>query len=254
MTPNQLLEKLRRGEVALGVGNMYPACGIIEGMCKGWDFVWIDGQHGEMDYSAVLHATQTAAAAGVESLVRVPGHEAAFLSMYADLGPAAIMAPMVNTTEEARRIVQALRFPPLGSRSFGGRRVIDVYGGDYYQARELLVVVQIETLRGVESAEDIAKTEGVDCLFFGPDDMKVQMGIPVKTPVTDNEQVRDAMAHTAQAARAAGKFAGCVVGNAKGIRMATEMGYQLIAGGGDIIFLREGAAARLAELRNALES
>ncbi|MDP6451472.1 MAG: hypothetical protein QF773_11680, partial [Lentisphaeria bacterium] len=70
MRKNQLLEKLRANQVVLGLTNMYPAAGIIEGMGRGWDFIWIDGQHGEMSYDSCLHATQACAATGIDSLIR----------------------------------------------------------------------------------------------------------------------------------------------------------------------------------------
>ena len=253
MSKNVLIRKLHEGRVLLGLGQMYPASGIIEGMCKGWDFVWIDGQHGEMSYDSILHAVQAAMAAGVEGLVRVPGHEHSVLGQYADLAPAAIMVPMVETRDQARYVARGLCFPPLGNRSYGGRRLVDIHGRDAYREYELLVVAQIETVQSVENASDIISTEGVGCLFFGPDDMKVQMGIPVNTPVLENKRLLDAMARTAQAAREAGKFAGTVASDKDTLRVALEMGYRMIVGGSDIVFLRTLAAQRLKELRGVCE-
>ncbi len=249
---NPLREKLKAGQVALGLNNMYPASGIVEGMCKGWDFVWVDGQHGQHSYESVLHAVQAAQGRGIAALVRVPGHEHGFLGPYADLGPDAVMVPMVDTPEQARRIVAGLRFPPEGERSYGGRRVIDLDGRDYFREARLLVVAQIETQRAVEAAGEIAAVPGVDALFFGPDDMKVRLGIEIDTPPARHAELRRAMERTAQAAQAAGKHAGCVVGDAVGLRMAVEMGYRLIAAGSDILFIRTGAAARLKDLKAAL--
>jgi 2-keto-3-deoxy-L-rhamnonate aldolase RhmA len=108
-------------------------------------------------------------------------------------------------------------------------------------------------MQSVENASDIISTEGVGCLFFGPDDMKVQMGIPVNTPVLENKRLLDAMARTAQAAREAGKFAGTVASDKDTLRVALEMGYRMIVGGSDIVFLRTLAAQRLKELRGVCE-
>ena len=96
MSVNTLIEKLQAGKVVLGLGNMYPAAGIIECMCKGWDFVWIDAQHGAIDYRAALNACRAADGQGVDTLLRVPGHEPGLLGKFADLGPSAIMVPMVK--------------------------------------------------------------------------------------------------------------------------------------------------------------
>jgi 2-keto-3-deoxy-L-rhamnonate aldolase RhmA len=254
MRPNVLAEKLRAGKVVLGLNNMYPASGIIESMCRGWDFVWIDGQHGQHTYDSLLHAVQAAAATDVESFVRVPGHEHGFLGPIADLAPSAIMVPMVDTVEQARWVVSGLRFPPLGIRSYGGRRVIDLDGREYYRERELLVITQVETLEGARNAAAVAATPGVDGLFFGPDDMKVRMGLPIDLQITESEELRRAMETTAQAARKAGKFCGCVAATPTALRMAIDLGYQLIACGSDVMFIRATSAAKLKELRAVIDA
>jgi len=253
MSVNRLLEKLRAGKVVLGLGNTYPAPGIIECMCKGWDFVWIDTQHGTMDYLNAVHACRAAEGRGLDTLLRVPGHEPGALGKFADLGPSAIMVPMVNSAEQAQGLVSALRFPPLGERSYGGRRVVDLYGRDYYAKQEMLLVVQIETVEACRQAPDIIATEGVDCLFFSPDDMRLRMDLPMNTPIVENEELRDAMAGVARAATEAGKFCGCVATDKETLTVAIEQGYRLIAGGGDAGFLRTMAAQRLVELRNVIE-
>ena len=251
MSSNVLLEKIRAGNVVLGIACMYPASGIIEGGCRNWDFVWIDGQHGQFGYDALLHAVQTADATGIETLLRVPGHEDGIIGPMADLSPSAIMVPMVNSAEQAKAIVGSLRFPPLGQRSYGGRRVIDLHGRDYYRERELMVVAQIETLEAVDNAEAIIGTEGVDCLFFGPDDMKVRMDIPVNTPPMEHPKLKAAMEKVAAVARSAGKFAGTVTASPDSVKAGMEMGYRMLVGGGDIMFMRLGAAAALEKLRAA---
>ena len=111
----------------------------------------------------------------------------------------------------------------------------------------------IETLEAARNADAIIGTEGVDALFFGPDDMKVRMGIPVNSTVLDNPELREAMEQTGASARAAGKVCGTVAPSAALARSATDMGYQILVGGGDILFMRTAAAARLAELRDELK-
>ncbi len=253
MRSNVLFEKLRAGQIALGLANMYPAAGIVEGMCRGWDFVWIDGQHGQFGYDSMLHAQRAAEAIGVDTLLRVPTHDHGLLGLFADLSPSAVMVPMVNTPEQAANVVNALRFPPLGMRSYGGRRVIDLDGREFYLERDLLVVAQIETLEAVEHVDAIAATDGIDALFFGPDDMKVQMQIPVNTPIVENDALLEALHRTADSARKVGKFAGTVTPAPDALAKAKEMGYQLLVGGGDIAFLRVAAAERLSQLRSVID-
>lgn len=248
----QALSKLPAGRMLLGLCNMYPSAGLVEGMCPGWDFVWIDGQHGQMAYDAMLHAIYAAEVAGVATVLRVPGHESSWLGLAADLDVDALMVPMVNTAEEAAEVARRTHFPPLGVRSYGGRRVIDRRGRDYYRQHRPLVMAQIETVEAVGHASAIIAVEGIDMLFFGPDDMKVSMGLPIDTNPVEHPQLRQAMERVASAARTAGKFAGCVAASPSNVQAAAEMGYHLAVGGGDIAFLRVAAAQRLAELRAAM--
>lgn len=249
MRANILFDKLRAGQTVFGLGSMYPAPSIIEGMCKGWDFVWIDAQHGQFSYDSMLGSIHAAAATGVETMLRVPGHEFGLVGPFADLAPSAIMFPMVNNAEEARNVVQNLRFAPLGRRSFGGRRVIDVDGREYYRERELMLVAQIETIEAVDNVEAIVNTEGVDAVFFGPDDMRVQLGIQINTPVSEDARLRAAMEKTVKTARNAGKFAGTVGPSPESLRTCLELGYQLVVCGGDVYFIRMGSSQLLEQVQ-----
>jgi 4-hydroxy-2-oxoheptanedioate aldolase len=231
---------------------MYPAPGMIESMCKGWDWLWIDMQHGQYSYDSALYAVRLADGVGISSIVRPDTHDYGLLGKYADISPSGMMIPMIDTAEEARRIVRALRFAPLGARSYGGRRPIDLHGRDYYREQRLFDMLQIETELGARNAQEIAAVEGVDALFFGPDDTKVALGLPINAPVAETEELRSNMAKVADAARKAGKFSGCVAADAVTIRMARDMGYQIIVGGADVGFLRVGATDKAKELRSAL--
>ena len=246
-------EQIESGKAVFGLCNMYPASGIIEGMCKGWDFVWIDGQHGEHDYRSILNACQAARGVGVDVLLRVPSYDCSYLGHYADLNPAALMIPMVNTVHQARAVVQATRFPPLGDRSFGGRRVIDLEGRGYHQDDNLLIVVQVETMESVDNVEEIIAVDGIDALFVGPDDMKVRMGIPINTPALQHKKLIAAMRRTAEAARNAGKCCGCIAGNADDQRTVLDMGYQFVIAGSDSGFLRSAATQRLESIKVLLQ-
>lgn len=244
-------QKLINGQVLLGLAHMYSDAGIIEGMGPGWDFTWIDMQHGQHDFGSTLDAIRASEATGLHTLVRVPGSDPDVISKVADMDPDAVMVPMVNTADEARAAVQALHFPPLGSRSFGGRRVIDRHGRNFYKDRDLVVVVQIETLEALDCVDEIAAVEGVDLLFFGPDDMKLRMGLDLSMPVSENKQLCDALRKVAEAAKEAGKHSGVVAVTPELVQLNVNYGYQFIVGGGDSMFLKSGAADALRNLRAA---
>ena len=254
MPANLFTERLKADATMLGFCTSYPAPAIIEGIGTGWDFVWIDGQHGEIDYHAAISAVRAADLVGLATLLRVPTHDAGMLGMYADTDAAAIMVPMVNDAAQARHIVSALKFPPDGTRSYGGRRVIDRTGRDYYRTRQQLIVAQIETREAVGNARDIAATPGIDGLFFGPDDMKVQMGIDVNTTPLDHPRLVEAMTATADAARSHGKFAAGVAPTVEAINRMRSWGYRVLVGGADVGWLRTVAAAKLQEFRGAISA
>jgi len=251
-----LKKRLQDDEVVLGLKLDYPAAGIIECIGTGWDWLWIDGQHGQFDYRSMLECVRVAQGCGLAPIVRVPGHDLAAIGRALDMAPTGLMVPMVEDADQAAGIVRAAQFPPPGDRSYGGRRAIDLGGRKYFSLadRQSLLVLQIETPAALEHASRIASTPGVDVLFFGADDLKTRLGLPINGPVQHAPLLQDAMERMAHDARVAGKVAGCVVSGADMLRMAVAMGYRLICGGGDVVFLREAAKGRLQGLQKALKT
>jgi 2-keto-3-deoxy-L-rhamnonate aldolase RhmA len=244
--------RLTGGDVLLGVASSFPAPSIVESIGGMWDWVWIDGQHGQLDYHDILGCVRAADAAGTAPIVRVQSHDFGVIGRAADMAPAGIMVPMVNNAEEARAVVAALRFPPLGQRSFGGRRIIERGGLDFYKRvnDECVLVAQIETPEAVEHAEAIAATEGVDALFVGADDLKVRMDIPMTTAFQDSDALTKVMTTVAEAAGNTGKAAGCVTVSPETLRAALSLGHRLVACGSDGSFLRAESTNR----RNAMDA
>ena len=249
---NRFLQRLRDGEAVLGLALTYPAPGIIEGMCKGWDWVWIDMQHGEIDYETMCHAVRTASSIGVDSIVRPDSQDYGLLGKYADAGPSGMLVPMIDTPEAAQAVVRALRFPPLGGRSFGSRRLADLYGSDYLRGVEQLVIVMIETDLALQNVERIIATEGIDAVLLGPGDFSIQRGIPLGTPAAESSELQEAMQKIARAAREAGKICGALAWDPEALESALDMGYQIIGCGTEAAFMRTGAPKKLEELRAVL--
>lgn len=172
------------------------------------------------------------------------------LGVFGDMAPTMLMVPMIDTAEQAQAVVRATRFPPLGNRSYGGRRPIDLHGREYFSQHEIALAAQIETPEAISNLEVIARTPGVDVLFFSPDDMKLRLGLPINTP-TDGPELREGMELTARAARNAGKFCACAAGTVAAAARAVEMGYQMLVCGSDVGFIRSHAPDKLAEIRKA---
>ena len=247
--------RVRDGEALLGFAMSFPSPGVIEMIGAGWDWVWLDSQHGQLDYADLIACVRACEACGIGSIVRVPSHEAGAIGRALDMGASGVMVPMVDTAEQAQRLVEAVRFPPLGCRSFGGRRVYDVWGPGYAheEGRAGALVVQIETPEAVANAEAIAAVEGVDVLFVGADDLKLRLEIPMGTPALESKEVMQALEKTGVAAKKAGKMAGCVAFDRDTLQLVLRYGHRLVAGGSDAYFLRTAAAERRQDLRDVME-
>ncbi|MDP6438188.1 MAG: aldolase/citrate lyase family protein [Candidatus Brocadiia bacterium] len=253
--PNALKEKLDRDEVVVGAAVVHPIPSAIENMGDGWDWVWVDRQHGQHGYRTMLECIRVADSLGVPPIVRTPGHEYGLLGPIMDARPAGILIPMVETPEQARALVEATRFPPLGHRSIGSRRAIAIQGRDYACSanEDLLLIVQIETDVGVANAEAIAATEGVNGMMMGSVDLKLSMDIPLSTPNQECEELQKAKEAVVRAARNAGKFAGDIAaGPVELVEQAVEMGFRMLLTCSDTSLLMPAAQKRFQELRAAL--
>ena len=238
----------------LGLNSMYASAGIVERLGPQWDWCWIDGQHGEWSTHDIVTAVRACDLAGIFSLVRVPGHEPGTIGRVLDTGCHGVMVPMVEDAREAERIVAAARFAPHGKRSYGGRRPIDLYGRSYSHADrpQPIVVCQIETAGGLERVDEIAAVAGVDALFFGPDDVALDRGMPMDQPRAPD--CFDAeMQAVAAAARRHGKIAGGSFAVVEVLRKAVGMGFRLVAGGADAALLVAASTAAVAAARAVIE-
>ncbi len=237
----------------LGFCNMYPAPGIVERVAPDWDWIWVDGQHGELDYTDMLSAVRACNLVKRAAIVRVPGQEYGHIGKALDMNPEGIMVPMVDTVEQAKGVVYAAKFPPFGSRSYGGRRPIDLDGRSYSHPDQPqpVLICQIETQEGLRNASQIAAVDGVDVIFFGPDDMAMREGMPMDKPRPEGH-FDEALAIVAKAAAEHGKLAGGVFTTPDTLVKAVSLGYRLIVASGDVGLLANGSKAATKTLRDAI--
>ena len=246
-----MVERLRNGETLIGtfanLGNALSAeiCGLA-----GFDWVLVDLEHGagtESELPAQLQALGTTPTSG---LVRVESHERSRIVRALDAGAAGVMAPRVDSADQARAIVRATRYPPAGSRgvalmnrgaAFGAR------AGMFSDTDDLvLVIVQIESVDALEAVDEIAAVEGVDVLFVGPSDLSQVLGCFGRF---DDPAYVDSVQTVAKACRAAGKTAGVLAGSAGDAERYLRLGYRFVGVSGDGGFLAKAAAAAAADLR-----
>ena len=234
----------------LGFCIMYPAPGIIERVGVDWDWIWVDGQHGQLGYQDQLAIVRACNLLDRHAFLRVPGHEFGLIGKALDCAPTGVIVPCVDTPAQANALVDAVKFPPLGKRSYGGRRPIDLYGRTYSDNanEDIILICQIESPEAIENAEAIAAVDGVDALFLGPDDVMLRRGLSMVEPRSKDTLGAD-MERVIHACNKHGKI-GCMVGfGDEMMKLCLSMGYRMVVGGGDVALLANGSKAAAAAAR-----
>jgi len=222
----------------------------------GFDFIAVDAEHSAVDLPRTQGLFQAIRSGNPDcaALVRLPGTDYSVTKRYMDAGAAGVIAPMVSTPEEAREVVRAVKYPPLGERGVGFCRD-NAYGMEIEQTvadanERTLVCIQIERIRAVENVDAILSVEGVDAAFVGPYDLSASMGI---TAQFDNPEFIAARERVLKACRQHDIAPGIhVVRPDPGEAAARiEEGYRLIAYSLDITMLETSCREALKVIRKA---
>ena len=256
---NVAREKLEQGELSLGTGvRMTRSVEIAIAMkTAGFDWLFLDLEHGTMSIEAAAQIAVAALDAGIAPIVRVPNGEYSIATRVLDNGALGIVVPHVDTAAEAREVVQKLKYPPIGHRSMGGI-------GPHYSLRSAttgvaatalnaanLTVVMLETPTAIANADEIAAVPGVDVLLIGTNDLCAEMGIPGDF---GNDRVAEAYRTMIAASRKHGKFPGMAgIYNEQIMQRYIEMGARFILSGADAAFLMASATQRTGFLRKTLQ-
>ena len=253
--PNHAKRRLAAGELALGMGVRQGRTVDIATIARtcGFDWLFIDMEHSSLDVDLAAQLAMASLGAGITPIVRVPGHEHYHASRLLDNGAQGIVAPHVDTVEEARRIADACRYPPIGHRSVAGAapqlafRSLSVGEMTRLVNEETLVVVMLETPKAIANADVIAQIEGVDVLLIGTNDLCAEMRIPGKF---EDPQVEFAYRTVIDACRKHGKYPGMGgVYEPKLMERFIGLGMRFILSGSDLSFMMAGAKARTEFLR-----
>lgn len=242
--------RLRSGETLLGTMVTLPSASTAEILAgAGFDWLFVDAEHGPLHTRELLAILQ-AVDHELPCIVRVPAAAEVPIKQALDLGAAGIIAPQVNTAEQAAAVVRFARYSPDGSRGVGLARAHG-YGfefGEYAESanERIAVVIQVEHIRAVENVEAIVRVEGVDGVLLGPYDLAASLG---KMGRVDDPVVADAIEHVATACQAAGVSLGYFGVSAEAVKPYIARGYTLIVAGVDTLLL--GNAAR--KLRDELD-
>lgn len=234
----------------IGLCVMHPSPGVIERIGPDWDWIWIDAQHGDLDFREVVTLIRACHLIGRPGFVRVPSHDAGWVGKALDAGAAGVIVPMVETLEEARAMVRAAKFPPTGNRSYGGRRVIDLQGRSYYQSanQATALILQVESRSACDLAGELAALGGVDGLFLGPDDLLIREGMDVDAP-KDDTNLGFHLRTVTKACQQTGKLSVVVAVSETAMELARACGCRLIVGWGDVGFLAQGSQTASRKMR-----
>jgi 4-hydroxy-2-oxoheptanedioate aldolase len=193
MKINPVKKKLREGKPSFGtwlsLGDLLATRVLAR---LGFDWLTLDMEHQPLDWREAAAVFGAIADAGCVPLVRVPEGNHFLIKRALDAGAWGIVAPMVNTVEQAKEVIAATKYPPVGNRSLGGSLHglnFDATPADYFKRAndEVLVVLQTESAVGIENAEAIYSLPGVDAIFVGPVDLRANLRKPDGAEATDAE-------------------------------------------------------------------
>ena len=253
---NKLREKIEKGEFIRGtlVSLTDPCLCEIMGNV-GYDCVFIDTEHTYMSYKDVLCHLNAARSTGIASLVRLPQNDLTATKKILEMGPDAVLFPMVRNLEEFNTLMDMTLYPPLGTRGFGPMRAIGYCAeksAEYVKEKSLdmLRFVQIESVEMINDLAAIAENSYVDGFIFGPNDLSGTVGemLDVFGERTVSE-IKKAIAIL----RESGKCVGIACGFAQdAVKFWSELGMDMIFAGGDWTFLYDRAKATLGLLNSIL--
>ncbi|MDA0348831.1 MAG: aldolase/citrate lyase family protein [Verrucomicrobia bacterium] len=250
--PNQLRQDLlaRKPLIGCWCAMSSPIGAEILGQA-GFDWLLIDGEHSANDFKDFMLQLMALKDSASAPVVRPQWSEPVIVKRLMDLGFYNFLFPFIETEEQAKAIVAATRYPPDGIRGVALLQRGNKYGyiADYPEKinENVSVLVQIESLQGLENVEAIAKVEGVDGLFIGPSDLSVAMGHFCQ-PM--HPEVQEAMQRIIAAGKAAGKSVGIIAAVEEQARMYLEMGVNFVAVGADLGILKNATL----ELRKKFKS
>ena len=242
---NTFKQAIRSGHKQIGLWSHLCSPISIEILADcGYDWLLLDMEHSPNDLSEIVAQLQAMKGGGATPIVRPPWNDMVTFKRLLDIGVQNLLVPYIQTAEEARSAVSYTRYPPHGVRGYAGAPRASNYGRvkDYahINAKELCLLLQVETLQGLENLEAIANVEGVDGVFIGPGDLSAalgHLGNPKHPEVL--KVIDDAIARI----KACGKAPGILTGDETLAKHYVAQGCLFVAVGADQNVLRDSATA-----------
>ncbi len=242
-------QKIRNERCVVAWGGIASAQLVETLMGEDYDGIVLDGQHGHFSKTSLIECIGAAAMAGKAAIPRIPVGDFAMASQLCDAGAAGIIAPMINSVEDAKRFAAFMKFPSVGERSWAPNRALalsDLTPADYFaRANDFtLAIPMIETKEALAVADEILAVPGIDGFLIGPTDLSISIFNGTHFDVFARE-VDDALSHVLKLAQARGKFACCFAPNAARAAELSKRGYNMVCAGTDFGLLSEGSREAL---------
>jgi 4-hydroxy-2-oxoheptanedioate aldolase len=253
---NNVKEKLARDEVVASMTVRLVAGPEIARIAQtaGFDTIYVDLEHSSFSRETASRICIAALEAGIAPFIRVPSSRPEHVARALDGGALGVIVPHVSSTEEARAVVRAAKFPPLGERSAAGPlphlhyRSFPAAEANQALNESTMVVVQLEATEALDRTEEIAAVDGIDMVLVGTNDLLAGWGIPGRY---EDERVHDCYSRVIAAWRKRGKHVG-VGGLSTRPKLVSEfvrMGARYVSTGTDIAFLLGAAAEKARQVR-----
>ncbi len=251
-----LASRLKAGETIYSGWSSVTDPLVMEALCRTpLDAVLLDMQHGAHDTASVVALTGILRSTEKHALVRIPVGRFDMASRALDIGVEAVVAPMINSAGDARLFAAAMKYPPLGERSWGqlrGRPASYGAGGSGAYLRELnestLAFAMIETRAAYEALDDILAVDGIDGVFVGPSDFSIAWSNGAEVDA-GSEAIIEPLTHIAAKAKAAGKLAAIYAAGPLLARRFGALGYTYIPLAADTAYLTLGVQSLLDGLK-----
>ena len=258
MRENKVKLAIKRGETVFGtMVQEVRSPGIAQILAAaGFDFFFIDMEHGPYDLQTVADMVRVGRLAGIAPFIRVPDLVYFLMSRPLDAGAQGLMVPRVDTPDQVRKVVSYMKYPPVGERGCAVQRghsdYLSVPTKEFMEwANEhTLVIIQIESKEAVENIDEMVSIPGVDVALIGPNDLSVSLGIPgEQTHPMEVEAIEKVIA----ACKKHGVAPGIHTGNVDQLKGWMEKGMRFITWSGDIPMLMNASQTALKALRAAVK-
>lgn len=252
--PFRLSDKNNHPSIGSWITIPHPS--IAEIMAKsGFDWLVIDMEHSPIEISKAEELIRVIHLCGLPVLVRVGENSSNLIKRVMDSGASGVIVPMVNTQEQARQAVEAVKYPPAGKRGVGLARaqgygtLFEEYQG--WVAKESTVIVQIEHIQAVKNMDAILSIDGVDGFIVGPYDLSASLGIPGQF---DHHAMLEALETIKNVVNKGTKYSGfhVVAPDVDAALAKLQEGYSFLAFGVDFLFIGEMCRVKLKSLRESI--